>query len=345
MLDRATGARTGTTFAQLPRFLRPGDLLVLNETRVLRARLFTRLERTGRPVEVLLAHPHEPAGATWTAMLGPGRRLRPGDRLLPEGWTPPAAAGATAAGGPVLVLVAPEGGGLWSLRVEGAPLEALLERCGHVPLPPYLERGDTPEDRSWYQTVFARRDGAVAAPTAGLHFTPELLGRLEAGGVALARIVLHVGPGTFLPVRAERREEHRVLPERYEVPPEAAEAIGRARRTGGRVVAVGTTVVRALETAARDAGGAAAGDAGGSGAEDGRGAAVAAGAGWTDLTILPGHGFRAVDALVTNFHLPRSSLLLLVAAFAGRERVLEAYAEARDAGFRFYSYGDAMLIA
>jgi len=222
VLDRATGARTGTTFAQLPRFLRPGDLLVLNETRVLRARLFTRLERTGRPVEVLLAHPHEPAGATWTAMLGPGRRLRPGDRLLPEGWTPPAAAGATAAGGPVLVLVAPEGGGLWSLRVEGAPLEALLERCGHVPLPPYLERGDTPEDRSWYQTVFARRDGAVAAPTAGLHFTPEILQRLRDLGVRTATVTLHVGPGTFKPVQCERVEDHVMHEEAYELPPETA---------------------------------------------------------------------------------------------------------------------------
>jgi S-adenosylmethionine:tRNA ribosyltransferase-isomerase len=221
-----------------------------------------------------------------------------------------------------LVIVGPHEQGLWRLRAEGTSVESLLDQYGHVPLPPYLDRADQSADRDWYQTVFARRDGAVAAPTAGLHFTPELFARLERDGIMLARIVLHVGPGTFLPVRASRSEEHRVLSERYEVPPEAAAAMNRARESGGRIIAVGTTVVRALETAAQGQ----------------------PSSGWTGLTILPGHRFRSVDALLTNFHLPRSSLLLLVSAFAGRERVLEAYAEARDSGFRFYSYGDAMLI-
>jgi S-adenosylmethionine:tRNA ribosyltransferase-isomerase len=196
------------------------------------------------------------------------------------------------------------------------------------PLPPYIRRYRKPGGEDWtrYQTVYARRDGAVAAPTAGLHFTAELLAALAAAGVERHALTLHVGPGTFRPVRAARVADHRMEGERYEIPPATAAAVTRARREGRRVVAVGTTTVRALETAAAAAGG------------------VAAGAGWTELTITPGHAFRAVDALLTNFHLPRSSLLLLVAAFAGRERTLAAYADAVAAGYRFYSYGDAMLV-
>jgi S-adenosylmethionine:tRNA ribosyltransferase-isomerase len=326
VLDRTSGARTQATFRHLSRFLRAGDLLVLNETRVVRARVFTRLARTGRPVEVLFSHAEEGA---WVAMLGPGRRLRPGDRLIPE------ARGVGPAGDkapiPELVLDQPVGSGLWRLRPDGGAVETLMQRAGHIPLPPYLHREDRPEDGEWYQTIYARADGAVAAPTAGLHFTEAVFAALAEAGVGVARVLLHVGPGTFLPVRAACSAEHRVLPERFEVTKETVAAVEAARLAGGRVVAVGTTTVRALETAA------------------GRGAAgthprLRAGSGWTDCTILPGYQFRAVDAMITNFHLPRSSLLLLVAAFAGRERILAAYAEAREAGFRFYSYGDAMLI-
>jgi S-adenosylmethionine:tRNA ribosyltransferase-isomerase len=201
-----------------------------------------------------------------------------------------------------------------------------VERLGHTPLPPYVTRADRPEDRARYQTVYARERGSVAAPTAGLHFTPALLERLAARGVERAELVLHVGPGTFRPVKAENVEDHRVDPEPFVVPEESAERIAAARRRGGRIVCVGTTSVRVLASRAR---------------ADGR---VEAGAGETDCVIVPGFRFRATDALVTNFHLPRSSLLLLVAAFAGRERVLAAYAEAVRLGYRFYSYGDAMLI-
>ena len=363
ILDRVSGARTQSSFRHLPRFLRAGDLLVLNETRVLKARVFTHLARTGRPVEILFSHPQ---GDAWVALLGPGRRLRSGDRLLPQGRNE----SDEREGDPLpdLVLDCPVGNGLWRLRAQGGAVETLMERAGHIPLPPYLHREDRPEDGDWYQTVYARTDGAVAAPTAGLHFSETVFASLAVAGVRVARVLLHVGPGTFLPVRAVRAAEHRVLPERYEVPEETVAAIAMTRAGGGRVVAVGTTTVRALETAAAVPGTVgprevrapetAAAVPGTVGTSEVRtpetampvaGAAgtfsgLRAGSGWTDCTILPGHAFRAVDAMITNFHLPRSSLLLLVAAFAGRERILSAYAEAREAGFRFYSFGDAMLI-
>ncbi|HET9209083.1 MAG TPA: tRNA preQ1(34) S-adenosylmethionine ribosyltransferase-isomerase QueA, partial [Thermoanaerobaculia bacterium] len=207
------------------------------------------------------------------------------------------------------------------------PVEPHLERLGHIPLPPYIHRPDTPEDRERYQTVYARRPGAVAAPTAGLHFTQELLREIEEAGIEIARVTLHVGIGTFKPVSAERIEEHRMERERYEIGEETAEAIRRAREAGRRIVAVGTTVVRTLEGAALAGNG-----------------EVRTGSGSTDLFIAPGFRFQVVDALLTNFHLPRSTLLMLVSAFAGRERVLAAYAEAVREGYRFYSYGDAMLL-
>jgi S-adenosylmethionine:tRNA ribosyltransferase-isomerase len=213
-----------------------------------------------------------------------------------------------------------------TLTAAGTTVEQALERHGHVPLPPYIQRPDEDEDRHRYQTVYAREPGSVAAPTAGLHFTPAVFEALAARGVAWTEIVLHVGPGTFLPVRVPRVEDHRLAAEPFVVPPAAAEAIAAARGRGARVVAVGTTSVRTLETAA----------AGGGEVKGGEGA--------TDLVIVPGYRFRVVDALLTNFHLPRSSLLLLVSAFAGRERVLDAYAVALAQGYRFYSYGDAMLI-
>ena len=247
----------------------------------------------------------------------PGRRLRPGDhvelardvsvRLESEA-------------------LKPDGRRRVRILGAGADTDALLERLGHVPLPPYIRRPDRPEDRERYQTTFARESGSVAAPTAGLHFTPSLLKRLHERGIEITEVVLHVGPGTFRPVTVDDVADHEVAPEPYLVPAETAEAVARARNRGGRVVAVGTTSTRVLETAGRDGG------------------LVSPGGGETGLVIVPGYRFQVVDVLITNFHLPRSSLLLLVSAFAGRESVLGAYAEAVRLGYRFYSYGDAMLI-
>ena len=325
ILDRAARARPGdlpeTTFDRLPERLRAGDLLVLNDARVLPARLEAR-KTTGGRVDLLLLG-REPDGA-WSAILSRGRGLRPGDRLALGG-------GLEAA-----LLTAPEAGrARLAVRREGdAPGAAVDETevrgAARMPLPPYIRRaagdGREPLDRQRYQTVYAARDGAVAAPTAGLHFTERVLAAAQARGVEVARLTLLVGPGTFQPVRAQDIAEHTVEAERYALPTTTAEAVSRCRARGGRVIAVGTTVVRVLEARADDEGG------------------VRPGKGWCDLYIRPGHRFRAVDALLTNLHLPRSSLLILAAAFAGREPLLAAYAEAARRGFRFYSYGDAMLL-
>jgi S-adenosylmethionine:tRNA ribosyltransferase-isomerase len=322
VLDRGGGGLAHAVFRDLPGLLAPGDLLVVNRSRVLPARLLGR-RRGGGAAEVLLLRP-EPVAApseggrqSWRALVRPGRKLRPGHevRIAPGFSALVTSEAHPDDGGRSIVLESSEG-----------TVEAAIERHGHVPLPPYIERPDAPADRVRYQTVYAREPGSVAAPTAGLHFTEALFAALAARGVAIAELVLHVGPGTFLPVRARRVEEHRLPPEPWEVPAGTARAVAAARERGGRVVAVGTTTVRALESAA---------------GEDGR---VRAGAGETSLVIVPGHRFRVVDAMVTNFHLPRSSLLLLVCAFAGRERVLAAYAEALARRYRFYSYGDAMLL-
>jgi S-adenosylmethionine:tRNA ribosyltransferase-isomerase len=315
MLLRRAGALEHRAFRELPQLLSPGDLLVLNRSRVVPARLLGR-RAGGGAAEALLLTRHAPD--EWDALVRPGDRLKPGSRITVS---------------EQLVLHVTSGpladDGRRRLRLEtvGLDPDQAIARLGHVPLPPYIRRPDDEADRERYQTVYAREPGSVAAPTAGLHFSDELLGRLAARGIGRAELVLHVGPGTFRPVTAARVEEHRIEPEPFSIPAETAEAIGRTRAAGGRVVAVGTTTVRALETAADSAGG------------------VTPGAGESGLVILPGRRFRVVDALVTNFHLPRSSLLLLVAAFAGRERVLGAYAEAVRAGYRFYSYGDAMLLA
>jgi S-adenosylmethionine:tRNA ribosyltransferase-isomerase len=314
VLDRARGNRQHRMFRDLPDLLRPGDLLVLNRSRVIPARLLGR-RASGGAAEILLVR--DLGDGRWQALVRPGRHLRPGQRVtVDEDLSVVIESEALAEDGRRRVR-------LLSRRRDVA---GALARSGHVPLPPYVRRPDTAADRERYQTVYAREPGSVAAPTAGLHFTPELLARLRAAGIGAAEVVLHVGPGTFRPVTAERVEDHRVQPEAYDIPEETALAIGETRARGGRVVAVGTTTVRTLEGAARDTG------------------EVHAAAGETDLVIVPGFRFRVVSALVTNFHLPRSSLLLLVSAFAGREAVLEAYADALASGYRFYSYGDAMLI-
>lgn len=287
----------------LPGLLRAGDLLVLNDTRVIPARLFGVREGSGGGrMEILLIE--KTGDREWEALVRPGRRARPGTVLRFEELT---------------AEVVDKREDRYRLRFH-EPVEPYLERLGHVPLPPYIRRPDREADRERYQTVYARNPGAVAAPTAGLHFTREILDEAVAAGIGVARVTLHVGIGTFKPVSAERVEDHRMDLERYEVPGETAEAIRRTRGSGGRVVAVGTTVVRTLESAA-----------------------LFGNSGSTGLFITPGFRFQAVDVLLTNFHLPRSTLLMLVSAFAGRERVLAAYEEAVREGYRFYSYGDAML--
>jgi S-adenosylmethionine:tRNA ribosyltransferase-isomerase len=327
VVERAVGSWVDSRFDQIGDRLHAGDLLVVNETEVFPARL-KAVRSGGAEVEILLVRPRDgedperAPGREWDAMAGPGRKARPGDVLaLLDRF------GALAAGARVEILDRlPSGGRRVRLDVPGDPW-GWIAAHGHVPLPPYIDRPDEPVDRERYQTVYARRRGAVAAPTAGLHFTPELLDRLAVEGVGRVAITLHVGPGTFRPVTVERAEDHAMEAEWYSIDPRAAQALAETRARGGRVVAVGTTVVRALESAARGW----AGD-------------PAPVEGWTDLFVLPGHEFRWVDALLTNFHLPRSTLLLLVAAFAGRDLVLETYRHAVEAEYRFYSYGDAMLI-
>jgi len=319
-LDRATGAFDEAGFDAFPGRLERGDLLVLNDSRVVPARLRAR-KPTGGLVEILLVERDDTdaGGRTWVCLASTGRGLRPGMRLAVADGVDAEFAGE-----------APAGRLRFRLHAGGGDVDAAIRRHGVMPLPPYIHRspGDprTDLDRDRYQTVYAREDGSIAAPTAGLHFTPALLDRIVAAGVAVARLTLHVGPGTFQPVRVHHVEEHRVEPEFCRVPEETADAVAACRARGGRVVAVGTTATRALEWRARDSG------------------AVEPGQGRCDLVIVPGHRFRVVDALLTNFHLPRSSLLLLVCAFAGREPVLAAYVEAVRRGFRFYSYGDAMFI-
>ena len=313
-LSPGGGSPTDHVFRDLPLLLRRGDLLVVNRSRVFPARLLGR-RKGGGAAELLLLR--DLGDDRWDAFVRPGRRLRPGSVVtLEAGLSAVVESGA----------VGPEGRRVIALRADTGSVAEALERAGHVPLPPYIRRPDRAEDRERYQTVYAREKGSVAAPTAGLHFTRELLDALRAEGIATAEVVLHVGPGTFRPVTVEDVEDHRLEPEPFLVPTETADALAAVRAAGGRVIAVGTTVVRTLEAAARDD------------------RTVAAGAGETSLVIQPGFTFRAVDALVTNFHLPKSSLLLLVSALAGRERVLAAYAEALRRGYRFYSYGDAMLI-
>jgi len=313
VLERDSGAVAHHRFCDLPGLLRRGDSVVVNESRVLTARLRGRREESGGQVELLLVRAE--AAGEWRALRRPMRRLRQGVALsFDDGRLR----------GVVEERVGPDQIRVRFVDASGAPVDPT--GYGEVPLPPYIQRDAEDEDGNRYQTVYAREPGSVAAPTAGLHFTDSLFSDLEAAGVAVEHLVLHVGPGTFAPVRAEDPTQHRLDAEHYALPREVAERLNQRRREGGRVVAVGTTVTRTLETCASEAG------------------EISGGEGWTELFIYPGYRFEAVGGLITNFHLPRTSLLMLVAAFAGRERVLRAYAEAVDEGYRFYSYGDAMLI-
>ena len=323
VLDRATGALAHRHFADLPDLLGASDLLVLNDTRVIPA-AFTARRQTGSRIEGCFLRVLE--GGLWEVLLAGRGRIRAGEQLdVVDAHDRPHAQ---------VELVERAEAGVWRVRPTGdADPMTLLAEVGRPPLPPYIRRkpaGDehAAADVADYQTVYARRDGAVAAPTAGLHFTRRIFDRLDARGIERAMVTLHVGLGTFRPVRAERPAEHRMHEEFLEVSAEAADQINGARAAGRRVVAVGTTTVRALESAAQ-------------GALPGQ---VRAAQQWTRLFIYPPYRFRVVDALVTNFHLPRSTLLMMVAAMAGRERLLAAYAEAVRQGYRFYSYGDAMLI-
>jgi len=326
VVDREAHAWRETGIGDLPSLLEPGDLLVANDTRVYPARLLGRRDPSGGAVECLLLD--RVSGEEWEALVHPGQKLKPGARVV---FDDPARAPGVGLSAEILERRF-FGRRLIRLEVSGAPsVEAAIDSLGHVPLPPYIHRPDAATDRERYQTVFARARGSVAAPTAGLHFDDALLAAIRARGIGWSTVTLHVGYGTFKPVRVDRVEDHVVDAEWYEIPDATSQAISRARAAGRRVVAVGTTTTRALEHDAR------------LGREPGRDGSDGH-AGMADLFIYPGFDFRVIDGLLTNFHLPRSSLLMLVCAFAGRELVLDAYRDAVRRGFRFYSYGDAMLV-
>jgi S-adenosylmethionine:tRNA ribosyltransferase-isomerase len=318
VIDRAVGTIAHARAADLPDLLVPGDLLVVNDTRVFPARLLGHRDPSGGGVECLLLRRLDEH--RWDALVHPGQKLRPGRRVRFE------------RGGVVLEAVILEehtfGRRTIQLRrADGGDVHEAIDALGEVPLPPYIRREVTPQDRERYQTVYARTRGSVAAPTAGLHLDEGMLARMDARGIERAAVTLHVGYGTFQPVRSTEVEEHRIDPEPYDIGADAAARLDGALAAGRRIVAVGTTTTRALESVARR--------------NDGR---VCAGSGLADLFIYPGFRFRVVGALLTNFHLPQSSLLMLVCAFAGRDLVLEAYRRAVAERYRFYSYGDAMLL-
>ncbi|MGO8719749.1 MAG: tRNA preQ1(34) S-adenosylmethionine ribosyltransferase-isomerase QueA [Acidobacteriaceae bacterium] len=341
--DRATGSVQHSFFRQFPQLLRPGDLLVLNDTRVLPARLFARRagihaqpvsprnptakEHLQGTVEVLLTEQHAPL--EWNALVHPGRKLPVGETLYFFAREEPGAAPDAA---PLLTAEIIGRGEFGERRLRFAPVAdfyAVLDRIGHMPLPPYIHRADELSDRERYQTVFAAQRGSAAAPTAGLHFTPEILSTIRARGVEIAGLTLHVGLGTFQPVRVERLEDIRLHAERYTLPESTAQAVNLARREGRRVIAVGTTTVRTLEHCARQS-------------DDGE---LRPHSGETQMFLSPGDEFRVVSGLLTNFHLPQSTLLMLVCAFGGTQRVLAAYNHAVAERYRFFSYGDCMFLS
>lgn len=310
VFDRETGSVAHRHFYDLPEYLRAGDALVVNETKVLPARLYGRREGGGA-CEVLLLKQLAPK--RWETLVRPGKKLRPGARVaFGDGRLVGDVLEDTSAGGRVV-----------QFSCEGA-FEAVLDELGEMPLPPYIH--EKLQDKNRYQTVYAKEEGSAAAPTAGLHFTPELLSRVEAMGVQVIPVLLHVGLGTFRPVKVENIEDHTMHSEFFQITEDAAARINRVRMEGGRIFAVGTTSVRALESAA---------------VEDG---IVCATSGWTDIFIHPGYHYKMVDALITNFHLPDSTLLMLVSALMGREKALEVYRLAVEQRYRFFSFGDAMLI-
>jgi S-adenosylmethionine:tRNA ribosyltransferase-isomerase len=335
VINRENGSWIDSHFRDLPDFLQPSDVLVINDTRVIRARTYGRLERasgTTREIEVLFVAPAQPEfqGRTpnsevqefgvrpwnsWEVLCRPGKRIREGDRVI------------FADGELEGVFGESRDHGLRLLRLtSNKRVEDFLARHGHVPLPPYIEREDTAADAHEYQTIYAREPGAVAAPTAGLHFTESMFERLRGRGIEILKITLHVGIGTFMPVRAENPAEHVLKPERFEIGLETASRLNLARAEGRRIIAVGTTTTRTLEYIVDKHG------------------KFEAGRGEADLFILPGHTFRGIDGMLTNLHLPRSTLLMLVSAFATRTAVMSAYRHAVEARYRFYSYGDCMLI-
>jgi S-adenosylmethionine:tRNA ribosyltransferase-isomerase len=313
-LNRATGIRQDRVFANLPELLRPNDLLVFNNTRVFPARLYGRRAGGEGKIEVLLTRQVSGEPNEWECLVRPGKKVGVGERLhFGEGLDAEVVSRAD----------------FGERRIRFSPVPDFferLEKLGHVPLPPYITREDRNEDRERYQTVFARERGSVAAPTAGLHFTPQILDRIRARGIETAELTLHVGLGTFQPIRVDRVEDHKLHREHYSISEAAANAINGARREHRRVVAVGTTTVRTLEYAASQS------------------PEIQLGSGEADIFIYPGCEFKVVDAMLTNFHLPQSSLLMLVCAFAGKGNVLAAYRHAVESKYRFYSYGDCMFM-
>ena len=318
VLDRRTGRANDRTFSAFVDYVNPGDCLVLNDTKVVPARFFIR-RHTGARMEALFMDADD--SGMWRVLIKNSRKLKPGEQIMLLARDSACWGSAEA--------VEPIAGGGWTLRLAGSSNDAfdILGEIGLPPLPPYIKRDQSPrpDDLTRYQTVYARQPGAIAAPTAGLHFTEEILKQLEAKGLRLANVTLHVGTGTFKPVKTQRLEDHKMHSERYQVLEEDATTINDTIRSGGRVIAVGTTSVRTLETVAE-------------------GKHVRPATGQTALFITPGYRFQAVDAMLTNFHLPKSTLLALVAAFAGLDNIMAAYRHAIDQQYRFYSYGDAMLI-
>lgn len=311
VLDKSTGSLKHRVFREITEYLKPGDCLVINNTRVIPARLFGEKEGTQAKIELLLLKRRE--NDVWETLVKPGKKAKPGTKL---------SFGGGLLTGEILDVVE-EGNRLIQFHYEGI-FEEILDKLGQMPLPPYITH--QLEDKNRYQTVYARYDGSAAAPTAGLHFTPELLGEIRAMGVDIAEVTLHVGLGTFRPVKVEDVQDHHMHSEFYQIDEEAARIINETRQKGGRVICVGTTSCRTIESAA---------------AEDG---SLKATSGWTDIFIYPGYRFKVLDGLITNFHLPESTLLMLVSALAGWEHILRAYEEAVKERYRFFSFGDAMLI-
>lgn len=310
VLNRETGTIYHGSFRDIENYLTEGDVLVVNNTRVIPARLYGR-KSTGAKVEVVLLK--RISGDVWEALVRPGNKIKPGTTLIFKDGLLKAE----------VKDYAPGGGRVLELQYKGI-FQEVLDKVGTVPLPPYIK--ETLEDKERYQTVYAKKQGSAAAPTAGLHFTPELIERLKMKGIIFAEVLLHVGLGTFRPVKVKNIKEHQMHSEYYEVSKESAQIINNAKTQGNKIVGVGTTSVRVLESVANSDG------------------YVTSGSGWTDIFIYPGYKFKAVDAIVTNFHLPKSTLLMLVSAFAGREKILKAYQEAVNKRYRFFSFGDAMLI-